>query len=64
MLTIPTKDTEGLARLADGTEKGVIIKSSAVVFIFDADILTDKLWWVQDGPGFSFVGSGLTEDDI
>lgn len=64
MLSKPTLEAEGLARLADGTEKAVIWKGKAG-FIFDADRLTEKLWWIRNnGQVFSFAGSGLKEDDI
>jgi len=64
VITRATPEAEGLARLADGTEKAVIWQGKAV-FVFDADILTEKLWWIRnDDPVFSFAGTGITEDDI
>ena len=63
VITVPTPTAEGLARLADGTEKAVVMKGK-IEFDFDADRRADELWWIcQDGLIFHF-GNRITEEDI
>ena len=59
----PTPEAEGLARLPDGTEKAVIWQGK-VAFIFDADVRTDKLWWIRQDGLRVYFGNRITEEDL
>ena len=62
LVTVPTAEREGLARLADGTKKAVVMHNSG--FIFADDTCPDKLLWVsQDGPIF-LMPEGMSEADL
>lgn len=61
----PTPDRDGLARLADGSEKCVIYESGHIVFSGPGyDYWPDAILWKQRGAVVFILPGNTTEDDI